>query len=198
MYFAPAKVELTFDCVLYTSVLHVACDHDLHEQLDAMPPGCHACESEDVAGHAAAKREPKPEVDKKPAKKAKAAPAKAAKASNVKAEKQHEPSEVVVAEAEGAVSDPPEQAPAAAEVMSDRSNHQEVTTREHPEYGMPPHPDAEITVVGSKAFWEYIDDKGAEVSVVCLWSTYFVTLCARAVLEHCWRAGGHCKACKGE
>lgn len=168
MHFAHAKFHFPSDCVLYTSVLHVGLDHDLHEQLDSAPPGCHVCESEHVAGHAAAKREPKPKVDKKPAKKAKSVSAKATKASNVKAEKQHEPSQVDVAEAEEPVPDPPEQAPAVAEVMSDRSNHQEVTTREHPEYGIPPHPDAEITVVGSKAFWEWIDDKGAEVSVVRL------------------------------
>jgi len=61
------------------------------------------------------------------------------------------------------------QQPVAMKVMSDRSNGQAASNCEHPEYGMPPHQDAEIRMVGSKAFWEYIDDKGAEVSVVrCL------------------------------
>eukprot|EP00892_Ulva_mutabilis_P003443 jgi/Ulvmu1/1470/UM011_0200.1 len=58
------------------------------------------------------------------------------------------------------------QKPVAAEVMSDRSNGQAAQGREHPEYGSPPHPDAIIRMTGSKAFWEYIDDKGAEVSVI--------------------------------
>lgn len=110
---------------------------------------------------AASKRGPK--VDKKPSKKPKTAPAKACKSQ---AEEQPEPAAVVLTEAEEPVSDPPAQQPAAAAVMSDRSNHQAASTQEHPEYGMRPHPDAEIKMVGSKAFWEYIDDKGAEVSVV--------------------------------
>jgi hypothetical protein len=36
----------------------------------------------------------------------------------------------------------------------------------HPEYGTPPHPDAEVIMIGSKAVWQYINDKGEEVTVV--------------------------------
>jgi hypothetical protein len=36
----------------------------------------------------------------------------------------------------------------------------------HPEYGAPPHPDAEIAMIGSKAVWQFINDKGEEVTVV--------------------------------
>jgi hypothetical protein len=36
----------------------------------------------------------------------------------------------------------------------------------HPEYGTPPHPDAEIAMIGSKAVWQFINDKGEEVTVV--------------------------------
>ena len=36
----------------------------------------------------------------------------------------------------------------------------------HPEHGVPPHPDAEITMIGSKAVWQYINDKGEEITVV--------------------------------
>lgn len=120
--------------------------------------------SEKIACLAASTCEAKTNVNKKAAKKQKPAPAKA---RNSQAEEQPAHPAVVAPEPEEPDSDPPAPQPAAAvDVMSDRSNHQAASAREHPEYGMPPHPDAEIKMVGSKAFWEYIDDKGAEVSVV--------------------------------
>jgi hypothetical protein len=38
----------------------------------------------------------------------------------------------------------------------------------HPVYGDLPDPDAEIKMVNGKPFWEYINEKGEEVSIVCL------------------------------
>lgn len=43
---------------------------------------------------------------------------------------------------------------------------QEGDVKGHPEHGVPPHPDAEIAMIGSKAVWQYINDKGEEVTVV--------------------------------
>jgi hypothetical protein len=40
------------------------------------------------------------------------------------------------------------------------------TPGRHPVYGDPPHPDAEIRMMNGKAFWEFINAKGEEVTVV--------------------------------
>lgn len=47
----------------------------------------------------------------------------------------------------------------------------------HPEYGAPPHPDAEITMIGSKAVWQYINDKGEEITVVSSWPACDLQYC---------------------
>lgn len=36
----------------------------------------------------------------------------------------------------------------------------------HPEYGVPPHADAEIETVAGRPFWMYINDKGEEIQIV--------------------------------
>lgn len=36
----------------------------------------------------------------------------------------------------------------------------------HPVYGAPPDPDAEVTMVNGKPMWQYMNDKGEEVTVV--------------------------------
>ena len=58
-------------------------------------------------------------------------------------------------------------APAKAEPRAPGVENAESGANVHPEFGRPPHPDAEITMSGTKAFWQYINDKGEEVMVVC-------------------------------
>lgn len=47
----------------------------------------------------------------------------------------------------------------------------------HSEYGAPPHPDAEIAMIGSKVVWQFINDKGEEVTVVSSLPTGCVQCC---------------------
>jgi hypothetical protein len=65
------------------------------------------------------------------------------------------------------------------QTAADRANNgrvvkdvERVGVGEHPDYGTPPDPDAEIRMVGSKPVWVYFNDKGEEVVVVCHWPIY--------------------------
>jgi hypothetical protein len=88
------------------------------------------------------------------------------------------PADAMIAGAEDGVSELP--APVKAEPRPAGAENAESGQNMHPEYGLPPHPDAEITIVGSKAFWQYINDKGEEVMVVCF--QHSLSMC-------CWSAG---------